>query len=297
MNTIPRHPNHSAFRIPHSPFCILHSALLFLAAQAAVADGVAEATPFIFDLDTRTAYSVVSRTEPVGLPYGAGATVTATAPDGTTTTLPAAVNGTNYWTATSGGIWTLENSNEGMAQFAVRYTSVEQGAGTEASPWKLVDNTELGELSVSQGFVFALEGPLADLGKMSLPAGLMLSPRGDGLYGLATATDGAKSEALAATGLIDTEEPGPDRRLRKADKAPPFAYSGDDWGFDPSAASLLTFISPRGRETAVNCTGTGSHPFYLRDSGIWTVTLTGANVTSLTAHIYRVPQSTTLLMQ
>ncbi len=152
MNSIPLH---SAFRLASSALLIVHCA--FCIVHCAVADGVATTAQLaVFDLDTRAAYPVVSRTEPVALPYGAGATVTATAPDGAVTTLAAAVNGTNFWTATAGGVWTLENSNEGTATFAVRYNDSEQGAGTAESPWVFVDNDELAGLSVAEGFTLSL---------------------------------------------------------------------------------------------------------------------------------------------
>lgn len=276
MKTIPRHPQ---------ALCIMHCALcITLLSPLAMADGVAEATPRLFDLDTRAAYPVVSRTEPVALPHGAGATVTATAPGGAVTTLPAAVNGTNYWTATAGGIWTLVNSSEGTAFFAVRYTGAEQGAGTEASPWTLVDNDELSELSATDGFVFVLEGPLADLGEMSLPAGYAVAADG-GAYRLAASADGAAFLAANAELMLDTMQPGPDRRVTSSKRLLPFAYTGDDWAFASEAASTLTFLSPDGKTTTVGCTGTGAKIHPLRRSGVWTVTLSGDAVTPLTALI------------
>ncbi len=262
----------------------------------AMADGVAEATPRLFDLDTRAAFSVVSRSEPVALPYGAGATVTMTAPNGSTMTLPAAVNGTNYWTATAGGIWTLENSNEGTACFAVRYAGAEQGTGTEASPWVLVDNDELAGLSGTDGFIFVLEGPLADLGEMSLPAGYAVSAEG-GAYRLAASADGAAFLAADAQLMLDTMQPGPDRRVTSSKRLLPFAYTGDDWAFAPEAASTLTFLSPDGETTTVGCTGTGAEVHPLRRSGVWTVTLSGTGVTTLTSLIDFTGDGTVLFMR
>ena len=255
-----------------------------LACAGAMADGVAEATPRLFDLDTRAAFPVVSRSVSVALPYGAGATVTATAPGGAVTTLPAAVNGTNYWTATAGGIWTLENSSEGTVFFAVRYAGAEQGAGTAESPWTLVDNDELAGLSGTDGFVFVLEGPLADLGEMSPPAGYAVAADG-GAYRLAASADGAAFLAANAELMLDTMQPGPDRRVTSSKRLLPFAYTGDDWAFDTGAASTLTFLSPDGETTTVGCTGTGAVAHSLRRSGVWTVTLSGDAVTPLTALI------------
>lgn len=258
----------------------------YLACAVAMADGLATTAQLaVFDLDTRGAYPVVSRSEPVALPYGAGATVTATAPSGSTTTLPAAVNGTNYWTATAGGVWMLENSNEGTATFAVRYTGAEQGAGTAESPWKIVDNDELAGLSGADGFVFVLEGPVADLGEMSLPAGYAVAVGANGSYSLAASADGAVFLAANAELMLDTMQPGPDRRVTSSKRLLPFAYTGDDWAFAPEAASTLTFLSPDGETTTVNCTGTGAVAHSLRRSGVWTVTLSGDAVTPLTALI------------
>lgn len=277
-------PLHSAFRLARSASLIVHCA--FCIVHCAMADGVATTAQLaVFDLDTRAAYPVVSRTEPIALPYGAGATVTATAPGGTVTTLAAAVSGTNYWTATAGGIWTLENSKEGTATFAVRYNAIEQGAGTASSPWVLVDNDELAGLSVTDGFTFVLEGPLASLGEMARPAGHAVAPGADGAYRLAAAASGVAFLADNTPLALDTRQPGPDRRVTSPKWLLPFAYTGDDWAFAPETESTLTFLSPDGETTTVGCTGTGAVAHSLRRSGVWTVTLSGDAVTPLTALI------------
>lgn len=257
----------------------------YLACAVAMADGLATTAQLaVFDLDTRGAYPVVSRSEPVALPYGDGATVTATAPGGAVTTLASAVNGTNYWTATAGGIWTLENSKEGTATFAVRYTGAEQGAGTAESPWKIVDNDELSELSVTDGFVFVIEGPLADLGEMSPPAGYAVAVGANGSYSLAAA-DGASFIASEVAFRFDSKQPGPDRTVKGKRGILPFAFSGDDWVCDPTAASTLSFVSPSGATHNEECLGTGAVEYQLKVPGVWTVTLTGDGVTTLTSII------------
>lgn len=265
------------------------SFLLVLAAVAglpALADGVATTAQLaVFDLDTRGAYPVVSRSEPLALPYGDGATVTATAPGGAVTTLSTAVDGTNYWTATAGGIWTLENSNEGTATIAVRYTGAEQGAGTAESPWRIVDNDELAGLSGAEGFVFVLEGPLADLGEMSPPAGYAVAVGGGGSYSLAASADGAAFIASEVAFRFDSKQPGPDRTIRGKGNRLPFAFSGDDWGGDSTAASTLSFVPPSGVDHNESCLGTGVVEYQLNEPGTWTVTLTGDGVTTLTSII------------
>lgn len=257
-----------------------------VAGLSALADGVATTAQLaVFDLDTRGAYPVISRAEPVALPYGDGATVTATSPGGAVSTLSAAVNGTNYWTATAGGIWMLENSNEGTARFAVRYNASEQGAGTAESPWVLVDNDELAELSVTDGFVFVLEGPLADLGEMSPPAGCAVAVGANGSYSLAASADGASFIASEVAFRFDSVQPGPDRTVRGKGRILPFAFSGDDWVGDSTAASTLSFVPPSGANHNEECLGTGIVEYQLKEPGVWTVTLTGDGVTTLTSII------------
>ena len=228
--------------------------------------------------------SPLSRSESVALPYGVGATVTATALGGAVMTLPTAVNGTNYWTAAAGGVWMLENSNEGTATFAVRYNASEQGAGTAESPWVLVDNDELAGLSVSDGFVFVLEGPVADLGEMSLPSGYAVAAAG-GAYRLAASSDGAAFVASETAFRFDSVQLGPDRTVKGKGNILPLAFSGDNWIGDSAAASTLSFLSPSSANHNEECLGTGVVEYQLKEPGTWTVTLTGDGVTTLTSII------------
>lgn len=232
-----------------------------------------ETTPTLFDLDTTGAYSVTSRSEAVALPYGDGATVTATAPGGAVTTLAAAVNGTNYWTVTAGGLWTLSNSKEGQATFVVRYAGAEQGAGTAGSPWILVDNDELGGLSVTDGFTFTTEGPLASVAGMARPDGYAFLALGDGLYQMILSSNSAAYQTAATAFVLDTEREGPDRRGKKNDLWPAIAYTGDGWERDESAASTLTIAPPAGAASVAAKTGTDTVPFVPDMAGEWTVTL------------------------
>ena len=253
-------------------------------------------TPVLFDLDTTSARLVASRSEPVALPYGEGATLTATDSSGTVTTLAPAVNGTNWWTATSGGIWTLSNSNEGQTTFAVRYTAAEQGAGTAASPWKFVDNDELGELAVTDGFTFVAEGPMASVGSMARPTGFAFRELGSGVFQTVTATGGAAYITADSSFVLDTDEAGPDRKGRKRDPWPEIAYTGDGWLFAPSATSTLTVAPPSGTAASEEHTGTGTVAFAPRMTGMWTVSLE-YNATSLTASINVIADATVLFVK
>lgn len=253
----------------------------------AYATDIAVSAAVDFDFDASGVYAASSGATVV-LPFGDGATVTATALGGAVTTLDAAVNGTNFWTA-SGGVWALANSKEGEATFCVRYVGAEQGAGTEASPWKFVDSTELSELvdagDAVAGFVFSVEGPYAVASQMSCPADYIVYPLEDGVYQLVDAPAGTHAVSLAAEFWLDTKEPGPDRRAKR-DVPLAFAYSGDDWTrTNLVAASTLSFVSPQGSVEALNGTGTGVEVRPLRKAGVWTVTLSGDSVTTLTAEI------------
>ncbi len=255
-----------------------------------------ETTPIRFDLDTRShAYPVTSRTEAVGLPYGEDATVTVTAPGGAVTTLDPAVNGTNWWTATAGGVWTLTNSREGTACFAVRYEGAEQGSGTVASPWKFVDNDELSELSVADGFTFATEGPLASIANMERPGGYAFLVLGDGLYQTIVSSGGVAYMTANSAFLLDTEREGPDRRGRKANPWPDIAYTGDGW-VRAAAASTLTLTPPGEAASATEHIGSGTVPFAPHRTGFWTVAL-AYGTTTLSGQIEVVPDATMMIVR
>jgi hypothetical protein len=253
------------------------------AAGAVLAYEVPESEKAAFDLDT-LAYR--RATGAVALPYAAGATLTEKAPDGTKTTLvsAAAAAGTCSWTAASGGAWTLANSLEGSAVFTARYPASAQGAGTVADPAKIVDEDELADLDAGVGYVFRPCGADGLLDALEIPDGCVLASLGGGLYRLDVADGDCVCGADGAVFPLETAQTGPDRRMKTALKFLPFAYSGDDWGFDPVAASVLTFTSPTSAETAVACVGTGSlTPSFRLTSGVWTVALSGAS--SLSARI------------
>ena len=84
-----------------------------------------------FDLDTLAPHKAVGA---VSLPYAAGATLTATAPDGTPSTLvsAASADGAYSWTGAAGGVWTLANSVHGFARIGVAWAVYGDG-GTLAT--------------------------------------------------------------------------------------------------------------------------------------------------------------------
>ena len=238
-----------------------------------------------FDLDTLAPHKAAGA---VSLPYAEGATLTATAPDGTPSTLvsSASADGAYSWTGATGGVWTLANSQEGETTFTVRYPAATRGAGTADDPAKIMDEDELVDIGAGAGYVFTPCGGDWFFDALTLPAGCSLAALGGGLYRLDAADDDCVFEALDAEFPLETAQTGPDRVMKGALKFLPFAYTGDDWAFAPSAASTLAFTSPSGVTTNVPCTGTGvMTPAFKLTSGVWTVALSGDGVTPLTAHI------------
>ncbi len=268
-------------------------ALVFLSAgqfqgNAAI---VANSAPRTFDIDTSGSAHAVTSLGAISLPYWAGNTITVTAPDDSVSTpvSRAATAGVENWTATMGGVWTIANSDEGTATFSVRYSLFgAQGAGTDADPAKIVDDDELHDLALAgvagDGYTFVLQGSAVSFGTMAPIDGYAVVPLGNGVYRLATASDGRVCDSLAAEFPIDTISAGPNRRVSVKEDVLPFAYSGDDWKGNPSAASTLTFTSPSGSATIVPCTGTGAYAFAINQGGTWTVTL-AAGGTELTGMV------------
>lgn len=271
----------------------LFLALLFMSAGQfqVVAAMVADSTPQAFDIDTSGSAHAVTSMDAISLPYWVGDTITVTAPDGSVSTpvSKAATAGVENWIATMGGVWTITNSDEGTATFSVRYSLFgEQGAGTEADPAKIVDNDELHDLVLSgtagDGYMFVLQGSAVSFGTMTRINGYAVVPLGNGVYRLMTASDGRMCDSLAVEFPIDTISTGPTRKVAAKEDVLPFAYSGDSWNGDPTAASTLTFTSPSGNTTIVPCTGTGAYAFTINQGGTWTVTL-AAGGTELTGMV------------
>ncbi len=238
-----------------------------------------------FDLDTLAPHKAAGA---VSLPYAAGATLTATAPGGTPSTLvlDASADGAYSWTGAAGGVWTLANSLEGETTFTVRHPAATRGAGTADDPAKIMDEDELADIGAGAGYVFRPCGGDWFLGALTLPAGCSLTALDGGLYRLDAEEGDCVFGAVGADFPLETTQPGPDRVMKSVLKVLPFSYTGDDWAFAPAVASTLTFTSPSGATTAVPCVGTGVLlPAFKLTSGVWTVALSGTAVSPLTAQI------------
>jgi len=122
-----------------------------------------------------------------------------------------------------------------------------------------------------KGGIWTVESELSGTVRVAVPWSVF----GDG---------GDLAASAAAAGKIDTYQTGPDRSVLKRN-VPPVSYTGDNWVMDASAASSLKFTSPSGTETTVDLTGTGGHSFTFDEDGVWTVLLTMADETTLTAHL------------
>ncbi len=83
---------------------------------------------------------------------------------------------------------------------------------------------------------------------------------------------------------MQTVGQGPDRRGR-FNLLPPVAYSGDHWIGMAGAASVVTFIPPKGEATTMNLSGTGVVSFRFTKPGRWTVRLVMADGTVQEASI------------
>ena len=215
----------------------------------------------------------------------AGETVTLVSPSGVRSTLVSADSdetsvGLEF---DAGGVWQVENSEQGSAVFTVRHSLCgTQGAGTETSPAKLVDGDELVDLSAGDGFVFSLEPVEGLLNALSIPLGFRLVKVDDTTWRIVTSADGCLYVAAEIVYSIDSVEAGPNRSSKKKEVLP-VSYSGDDWVRDMSKVSTLTFVAPDGVESTVSLNGTGAAQFKFHTSGVWTVRLTMADGSMKTA--------------
>lgn len=215
----------------------------------------------------------------------AGETVTLVSPSGVRSTLVSADSdetsvGLEF---DAGGVWQVENSEQGSAAFTVRHSLCgTQGAGTEASPAKLVDGDELVDLSAGDGFVFSLEPVEGLLNALSIPSGFRLVKVDDTTWRIVSSADGCLYAAAEIVYPVDSVEAGPNRSSKKKEVLP-VSYSGDDWVRDMSKASTLTFVAPDGVESTVSLNGTGAAQFKFHTSGVWTVRLTMADGSMKTA--------------
>ena len=215
----------------------------------------------------------------------AGETVTLVSPNGVRTTLISADSAamSAALTLNAGGVWTVENSVQGIATFTVRHSLYgTQGVGTDASPARLVDGDELIDLGAGDGYVFRLEPVDGLLGELKIPSGFRLDMADGGKWRILTSTDGCLYVGTDTVYPADSKATGPDRATTKK-TALPVAYSGDDWVREMSKTATLTITSPDGTETIVERTGTGAEPFRFGKLGEWTVRLAMADGTTRTA--------------
>ena len=215
----------------------------------------------------------------------AGETVTLVSPNGVRTTLISADSAamSAALTLNAGGVWTVENSVQGIATFTVRHSLYgTQGAGTDSSPAKLVDGDELIDIGAGAGYVFRLEPVDGLLGELKILSGFRLDMADGGKWRILTSTDGCLYVGTDTVYPADSKATGPDRATTKK-TALPVAYSGDDWVREMSKTATLTITSPDGTETIVERTGTGAEPFKFGKLGEWTVQLAMADGTTRTA--------------
>ena len=285
----------------HSSLCIVNCALCIAFAvfsgRAATMLTSSAALPYRMDT-TGPVYAITNeagRTSLWPLTYRKGESVTATAPNGTATTLvtEAASGGTLSWTPTAGGgAWTLANDGEGEAVFRVWHSiyGLPSGAGTTAKPAKVVDAGDFDATlalagGARSGFTFELDG-ISSVNSFSCPSGYAFAPQGEGVYQLIAAGPGLLCLSAASKYPMDTVKPGPDRKLKVKGDALPFAYSGDAWArTSATAASTLTFAPQSGAAATTNCVGTGAADYALPHGGTWFVTLAPATGETLVSRI------------
>lgn len=216
--------------------------------------------------------------------YRAGETVTLTTPAGTVSTLVsgAVSDGSAELPFDAGGLWTLENSEQGTAQFTVRHSIFGTlGDGTEESPAQIVDTLELFDLmfggTAGNGYVFATVGAddLAD--NIIFPPGYGKESVGDTLWRLVAGADPNVFSSEIAAFPLDTEQSGPDRVTDNCPRK--VAYSGDNWGAGTGTSSKLTVMPPGESSAAYDLYGTGEQTVKFLKAGDWTLTLESASGT------------------
>lgn len=254
------------------------------------------ASPFLYTLDSVRPVAEKDASDlTVTLWREEGDKVVAMAPDGTEREVVSTI-----WTPTAGGLWTLRRTGRGgsydTALFTVRYGLFgTQGAGTEASPAKIVDADELIDDEAGAGYVFTLVGADDLLAALRVPDGLQLAPSGNGLWRLVRAVPGWLAECLPINYALDSEAEGPNRRTMTS-QVHGIAYTGDSWEGNASASSTLTFVSPSGETSVRNLAGTGVDPMRFRQAGFWHVTLAYAGAT-LDAEITVLPDATAVFIR
>lgn len=267
--------------------CLTAFAALAAGVLPCFGEDVATSADFVFSLDTvwdwpraiKTAADVSALRQAV---YKKGDTLATTAPDGTQTTAAKVSDTTEALPFNAGGLWTFANDKQkGEASFTVRHSIYgTQGAGTDASPAKLVDGEELGDLvdagTAGSGYVFTMLDEEAMLASMALPNGFCLERRGNGTWRIVSSVNGSLFTWGEMSFALDSRRPGPTRTAVRS-ATPPVAYSGDNWRRDASKAVSLTIVSPQGAETVLDLSGTGATSFDFDQFGVWTVRMTMAD--------------------
>ena len=263
--------------------CFMAVMLALTLARAAFAAGepvTATESDAVYLLNTVTGVRAEIRTtadyaKVASLWRDAGEAVTAVAPDGTTSTLATAdaTGDSVEWIPTAGGLWTLTDSVQGSAMFTVRHSIFGTlGNGTEASPARLVDEDELTDYAVGDGYVFTLEGADGLLGMLELPSGVRLEETESGAYRIVSSPDGCVYAWSGINHRFDSAQVGPDRKI-VGKTTPGISYSGDDWKGSVTAASRLTLTTPSGTATAHSLTGMDVFAFKPDEHGDWLVSL------------------------
>lgn len=257
---------------------------LALLCGAAAAETVTKSEAYTFGLDTEAQPRAIrTQAELDALwpaTYMKGDSVTMTAPGGAETAVvsEASWGGTFPLALASGGLWTFVDSAQGTAQFTVRHSIFGTlGAGTEASPAKVVDAMELVDLVeggvAGDGYVYALAGDEGLAQRLMMPIGYGAADAGDGKFRLFEDPNVCASGAYLFS--LDTIQSGPDRDIRAGRWI--MTYSGDEWAGDAAKASTLVVTSPGGAVTTLSLSGTGVTSFRFPHKGDWRAVLTMSN--------------------
>ncbi len=241
---------------------------------------VADSNVLTASLDTiGSVHAITSIADAVTLVCRPGSMVTAADADsGETRTLTASASGSVSWMPTAGGLWTLNNSIDGRAEFTVRYSLFgAQGSGSESDPFKIVDGEEFSDMveagTVTDGSYLAFRGADGLIGAISMPTGHAFREQGNGVARFEAVSDGLVYGGMLVTTFIDAKTDGPNRVMKRRREVRLISYSGDGWLGSPSATATLTLVSPSGISSCETVQGTGRFAFSPQQSGAWTVTL------------------------
>ena len=275
---------------------IAATAALVVANASPVASGT---TPASFDLkETSESYTIGAGSQSANIPiaYVKGETVTVSHSGSVTTPVSAAAaSGSYLWTPSAGGVWTLSDDGEGTVEFHVHYSLFGIGdTGTAENPAKVIDADDFTETvalldaSAKDGFTFAIDAESPSAAGFVRPLGYAVIDRGDGVYSLVESTNGRIAGSSWGVYAIDARKPGPNRSVKSWSELLPFAYSGDGWSrTNVTAVSTLTFSPQSGESSSESFTGEGAYSYAMPENGpkVWTVTLTGDGIDTLTARI------------